>query len=102
MAREGRYLMAGVVAVLVVAIPFATIGAQIALIIVRRSKAPSRKLVTFLGFLDKWTMIDVFALATLIVVVKIGAVADVSPRLGLGCLAAGIFLSMSTSWLMKG
>lgn len=101
MYREGSYFIVGLLALFVIAVPLATLVGQIALIFARRSRHPSAKLVSFLGFLDKWTMMDVFALGLMIVVVKIGAVADVSPRLGMGCLLAGIFLSFSTSWMIR-
>jgi len=102
MAKDGHYLIAGIVATFVVALPLAKLAGQIGHLFVRRPTARRRgRLVAFFELLDKWAMIDVFALGMLIVVVKIGSVADVSPRLGLACFFAGVFLSASTSWLMK-
>jgi paraquat-inducible protein A len=101
MAKDGKVVMAGIVALFVVAIPLITLGGQIALVLVQRSNKRSGKWASFLGHLSRWTMIDVFALGLLIVIVKIGAVADVSPRLGLACFMAGVFFSMSTAWLIK-
>jgi uncharacterized paraquat-inducible protein A len=46
-------------------------------------------------------MIDVFALGVLIVAVQLGGIADVSPRAGLGCFLAAVFLSASTSWIIR-
>jgi paraquat-inducible protein A len=101
MFTNGKVLMAGITALFVVAIPLVTLAGQIAFVLIQRSTKRSGKWAKILGHLSRWAMIDVFALGLLIVIVKIGAIADVSPRLGLACFMAGVFLSMCTTWLMK-
>ena len=42
----------------------------------------------------KWSMLDVFVVAVLVVAVKLGAIADVEMRFGLYAFAASILLTM--------
>jgi len=51
----------------------------------------------WLGILGKWSMLDVFVVAILIVLVKLGPLAKVQPQRGVYWFAAAIFLSMITS-----
>ena len=51
----------------------------------------------WLGILGKWSMLDVFVVAILIVLVKLGPLANVQPQRGVYWFAAAIFLSMITS-----
>ena len=51
----------------------------------------------WLGVLGKWSMLDVFVVAILIVLVKLGPLARVRPQRGVYWFAAAIFLSMLTS-----
>jgi len=101
MVGEGQSLLAGLLVLFVVVIPVGTLLSQSVLVFLRRSEMPSGKLISFLEFVEKWAMVDVFALGLLIVVVEIHAIAEVTPGLGLGCLLAGAFLSMSSTWLIR-
>lgn len=101
MVKEGRYLMAGIVALFVVAIPLVVLAGQIAFVLIQRSDNRSGKWASLLGHVSRWAMVDVFALGLLIVIVKIGGVAEASPRLGLACLMAGVFFSKAATWLMR-
>ena len=57
-----------------------------------------RKVVLhWLGILGKWSMLDVFVVAILIVLVKLGPLAKIEPQRGVYWFAAAIFLSMITS-----
>jgi paraquat-inducible protein A len=42
----------------------------------------------------KWSMLDVFVVAVLVVAVKLGAIADVEMRFGLYAFAASVLLTM--------
>jgi paraquat-inducible protein A len=42
----------------------------------------------------KWSMLDVFVVAVLVVAVKLGAIADVDMRYGLYAFAASVLLTM--------
>lgn len=102
MAREGQHLLAAMMTLFVVVIPTVALSGQVLLVLVRRAGRRSGRLHAILEFLDRWTMMDVFALGLLVVLVKIGGVADVSPRVGLGCLVCGVLFSGATSWLIRG
>jgi len=69
--------------------------------VLRRSGPKHAALVRTLEEVDKWIMIDVFALGVLIVAVQLGGIADVSPPPGLGCFLASVILSASESWLIR-
>ncbi len=51
----------------------------------------------WLGILGKWSMLDVFVVAILIVLVKLGPVARVEPRVGVYVFCAAIACSMLTT-----
>jgi uncharacterized paraquat-inducible protein A len=101
MAREGQYALTGMVVLFVIVAPFGKLLGQIALLFLRRRGPKHATLIRNLELLDKWMMIDVFALGVLIVSVQVGGIADVSPRAGLGCFLAAVFLSASTSWIIR-
>jgi paraquat-inducible protein A len=60
------------------------------------------KLVRWLSQYGKWSMLDVFVAAVLIVTVKLGAIANVDVHLGLYAFAASVVLTMvATSRVMS-
>ena len=50
-----------------------------------------------LGLLGKWSMLDVFVVAILIVLVKLGPLARITPRAGVYVFTAAILASMLTT-----
>lgn len=60
------------------------------------------KILKWLTFLGKWSMLDVFVVAILIVAVKLGPVASVKPQVGVYIFCAAILLSISTTaWVER-
>lgn len=60
------------------------------------------KILDWLGVLGKWSMLDVFVVAILIVAVKLGPMASVKPRQGVYIFCVAIILSiMTTIWVEK-
>jgi len=55
----------------------------------------------WLGLLGKWSMLDVFVVAILIVLVKLGPLAKIEPQRGLYWFAAAILVSMITSMYVE-
>ena len=55
------------------------------------------RLLNWLGMLGKWSMLDVFVVAILIVLVKLGPFVNVEPRVGVYVFAAAILSSMLTT-----
>jgi len=101
MAREGQYALAGMVVLFVMVAPLGKLLGQILLLFLRRSGPKHAALIRTIELVDRWMMIDVFALGVLIVAVQVGSLADVSPRPGLGCFMAAVFLSASLSWVIR-
>jgi paraquat-inducible protein A len=97
MWREGEHALALVVVSFVVLLPLARL---VGLVLVRWMSRPERLLTAVLR-LDEWAMLDVFGLALLVVVSKIGAVASVETRLGFWVILAAAALSFRDSWTLR-
>ena len=57
-------------------------------------KGSVRKQLHWMHLYGKWSMLDVFVVAVLVVAVKLGAIADVDMRYGLYAFAASVLLTM--------
>jgi len=101
MALKGQYVLAGMLLLFVIVAPCGKLVGQIVLLFLRRNGPKHAALIRTLELVDKGMMIDVFALGVLIVAVQLGSLADVSPRPGLGCFLAAVFLSASLSWVIR-
>jgi len=53
-----------------------------------------RKLLHWMHLYGKWSMLDVFVVAVLVVAVKLGAIVDVEMRYGLYAFAGSVLLTM--------
>jgi paraquat-inducible protein A len=58
------------------------------------AKEKLKKLLHWMHLYGKWSMLDVFVVAVLVVAVKLGAIADVEMRFGLYAFAASVLLTM--------
>lgn len=58
-------------------------------------------LLHWLGVLGKWSMLDVFVVAILIVLVKLGPFVKIEPRVGVYVFAAAIAASMLTTMYVE-
>lgn len=75
-----------------------------ALVVIWFVPLPEQKRQTalhWLGLLGKWSMLDVFVVAILIVLVKLGPLAKIEPQRGVYWFAAAIFFSMVTSMYVE-
>jgi len=62
--------------------------------------ATRNKVLEWLGLLGKWSMLDVFVVAILIVAVKLGPMASVTPRPGIYIFCLAIIMSIvTTTWV---
>lgn len=60
------------------------------------------KILEWLSILGKWSMLDVFVVAILIVAVKLGPMANVEPRIGVYVFCAAILVSITTTaWVER-
>ena len=89
MLSEGEYVLGLAVLFFVVFVPLARL---ICLVLLRWALFPERFARPVLA-LEKWAMLDVFGLALLVVVAKIGAVASVETRIGFWILLTAAALS---------
>ena len=81
--------------------PFAKLLLLTLVWFVRLTGTQRVRLLHWLGLLGKWSMLDVFAVAILIVLVKLGPLANVEPRLGVYIFAAAILSSMFTTMYVE-
>ena len=65
--------------------------------------APARRqrLLRWIEALGRWSMLDVFVVALLVVTIKLGLFADVDVHAGIYFFAASVLASMAASWLMN-
>lgn len=97
MWREGDFLLALFLCVFVVVLPFARMSGLVFLRWARGSASVERAV----RMLEKWSMLDVFVLALLVVAAKIGDVAHFEPRIGFWCLLTAAGLSVWDSWVLS-
>jgi paraquat-inducible protein A len=95
MLIEGQYFLFLVVSGFSVVLPVLKIGVLYRLLSVRdgRMRELGRSL-HLMHLYGRWSMLDVFVVAVLVVAVKLGAIASVEMRFGLYAFAAAILLTM--------
>jgi paraquat-inducible protein A len=96
MLAEGEQVLGYAVLFFVVLLPLARL---LGIVLLRWARHPERFARPVLE-LEKWAMLDVFGLALLVVVAKIGAVASVETRIGFWVLLAAAALSLRDSWAL--
>lgn len=93
--QEGKWLIAIIVALFSVVIPFIKLAF---LFLISRSlndvEAKQKKYLKLMHDYGRWAMLDVLVVAVLIVTVKLGAVASVEIHWGLYVFAAAVVLIM--------
>jgi len=97
MLAEGEHILGYSVLFFVVLLPLARL---LGIVLLRWAPCPERYARPVLE-LEKWAMLDVFGLALLVVVAKIGAVASVETRIGFWVLLAAAALSLRDSWTLR-
>ena len=95
--ESNELLLAAVLFVFSMVFPFAKLGILTVLWFVRLPEDKRAWLLHWLGLLGKWSMLDVFIVAILIVLVKLGPLAKVTPRVGVYVFSAAILASMLTT-----
>lgn len=95
--EQGQYVLASILFFFSVVFPICKLAMLGFLWFVRLAEQRRQMVLHWLGVLGKWSMLDVFVVAILIVLVKLGPLAKVEPQRGIYWFAAAIFLSMITS-----
>ena len=91
------YILSGVLLFFSIVFPFAKLIALSVIWFVKLRDDHRAALLHWLGLLGKWSMLDVFVVAILIVLVKLGPMARVEPRTGVYFFTAAIVASMLTT-----
>jgi len=94
LAEDGQYVLATVVFFWSVVFPIAKLALLYWLWFGRTDKAQRATVLTWLDKLGKWSMLDVYIVAVLIVAVKLGPLAEVTVEPGLYVFGAAVLLSM--------
>ena len=95
--RANELLLSTVLFLFSMVFPFAKLAALSIIWFVRLPDEQRTRLLHWLGLLGKWSMLDVFVVAILIVLVKLGPLAKVTPRSGVYVFTAAIAASMLTT-----
>ena len=89
--RSDHQLLAAIVALFSGVFPLAKTLA--AAIVFRTGGVASVNMARLLGFLGKWSMLDVFLAAMLVAVTQLATIASIEPRSGLYIFAIGVILN---------
>ena len=94
LAEDRQYLLAAVVFFWSVVFPIAKLALLHWLWFARTDQAQRTAVLRWLDKLGKWSMLDVYIVAVLIVAVKLGPLAEVTVEPGLYVFGAAVLLSM--------
>ncbi|MBI3333147.1 MAG: paraquat-inducible protein A [Candidatus Omnitrophica bacterium] len=97
LAHQGDYFLAAVVFFFSLIFPFAKLISLFFVWLVRLNPDQRTQVLRWLEILGKWSMLDVFAVAILVVLAKLRTLTTVEPRVGIYFFGASILLSMVTT-----
>jgi len=93
--KEGKLFLFFVITGFSILLPLLKIAVLFRLVSTRASKTPSlKKYLHWMHLFGKWSMLDVFVVAVLVVTVKLGFIASVEMRYGLYAFTAAVVLTM--------
>ena len=91
--QQGQYFLFVVIAAFSVGLPIVKLSLLFRLVSTRVAER-ERRYLHWLHVYGRWSMLDVFVVAVLVVAVKLGAIAQVEMRYGLYAFAASVLLTM--------
>jgi paraquat-inducible protein A len=95
LAREGQWFLFVIICGFSVVLPILKIAVLYRLVSRKHPcDASMRRYLHWMHLYGKWSMLDVFIVAVLVVAVKLGAIASVEMRYGLYAFAAAVLLTM--------
>lgn len=92
--KEGKLFLFAAITAFSVVLPILKIGVLFKLLGKGNSERRLRKYLHWMHLYGKWSMLDVFVVAVLVVTVKLGAIANVEVRYGLYAFASAVVLTM--------
>ena len=99
--QDKQYVLAAIIFFWSVVFPIAKLFGLALIWAVRMPAEQIKKLLHWLGILGKWSMLDVFVVAVMIVAVKMKPLLQIEPRAGIYVFCAAIMLSMITTMVME-
>jgi paraquat-inducible protein A len=105
LVADGEMLLAAGFFVFVIGLPMLVQLALVALSLLQLLGTGSERAIAALIEFQRWAMVDVFALALCIGLIRLADMATIEPRIGLYCFAAAVVLtpivSLRLRWLHK-
>ena len=93
--KEGKYFLFIVISCFSILLPLLKIAVLFLLVSAKDNKIVNlHKCLHWMHQFGKWSMLDVFVVAILVVTVKLGALASVEARYGIYVFTAAVFLTM--------
>ncbi len=93
--KEGKYFLFIVITSFSIILPLLKIAVLLMLVTIKENKTFNlHQYLHWMHQIGKWSMLDVFVVAILVVTVKLGAIANVEARYGLYLLTAAVLLTM--------
>jgi paraquat-inducible protein A len=100
--HERYYFLALIIFFFSVIFPFAKLASLFVIWLVKLRDEQRRRLLYFLEILGKWSMLDVFVAAVIIVSVKLGVLASARMEKGIYFFGASIIIAMLVSGMQAG
>jgi paraquat-inducible protein A len=92
---EGQFFLFLLISCFSVLLPVLKLGVLYRLVSQNSTmREQTKRLLHWMHLYGKWSMLDVFVVAVLVVLVKLGAIANVEMRYGLYAFAASVLLTM--------
>ena len=99
--NEGKYFLFFIIASFSVLLPILKLYVLIRLVLPNGHSGQMQRYLHLMHLYGKWSMLDVFVVAILVVSVKLGAIANVQMQPGLYAFAGAVLLTMAiTAWVV--
>ena len=98
---EGHVTLAVMVFVFSIIFPIVKLGTMFIIWLDRFSREEQRKALAWVGYMGKWSMLDVFVVAVTVVISKISSVMDAKAQAGIYVFAASIAMSIIASMRLE-
>lgn len=92
--QEGKLFLFFVITAFSIVLPLLKMGVLTKILYLPADSIKLEKTLRWMHLYGKWSMLDVFVVAVLVVVVKLGVIASVETRYGLYAFAAAVLLTM--------
>jgi len=97
--HDKQYFLAFIIFFFSVVFPIVKLCSLGVLWVVRLKEEHQKSILYWLELLGKWSMLDVFVVAVIVVAVKLGVLAKAEPRKGIYVFAVAILTSMVVTFL---